>query len=209
MKRKHFIKLTIIIVALLINNIETQAQTVELTASYGYQFGSKINYGWNSYIKLKESDQYAFTLGVDMFEGTMTEVTWVHHSTSIVTNDIRFEDSKIADLNTDWITVGASKYFEYDRFRPFIGGGLGLAIFNSTNESIEVGPLNTQYYFALSGKAGVNYMITKSIGLNLQANLMVPVQWGGFYIGTGGAGVSASSTTLVGGFSGGLVYRMK
>lgn len=208
MKKINILKLTIFFIIVLTSNITTQAQTVELTASYGYQFGSKINYGWNNSIQLKESDQYAFTLGVDMFEGMMTEVTWVHHSTAINVYDPRFENSKIADLNADWITAGASKYFEYDKFRPFIGGGLGLAIFNSKNESIEVGPLNTQYYFAVSGKAGVNYMFTESFGLNIQANLMVPVQWGGFYIGTGGGGISASSTTLVGGFSGGLVYRL-
>ncbi len=50
-------------------------------------------------------------------------------------------------------------------------------------------------------------MITDVIGLNLQGNVFFPVNYGGYYIGTGGAGVSAGSTLILGGFSGGLVFR--
>ena len=56
-------------------------------------------------------------------------------------------------------------------------------------------------------------MFSERIGLNLQGNLMVPVQWGGFYVGVGSggasSGVSLNSTTIVGGFSGGLVFKLK
>ena len=68
--------------------------------------------------------------------------------------------------------------------------------------------LESQTRFAFSFKGGVNIMFSDRVGLNLQGNLYVPVVWGGLYIGTGGAGVSAGSTTIMGGFSGGLVFLL-
>ena len=66
--------------------------------------------------------------------------------------------------------------------------------------------------FAFAFKGGVNIMISDMIGINLQGNLMFPVNWGGVYIGGGSGGVSGgvgvSSTTIIGGFSGGLVFRI-
>ena len=117
---------------------KTIAQTVELTAAYGYQFGSKSSYGYNNYVKIKEGDQYSFTLGVDMFEGTMTEVTWVHQSSEVLQRDQITTDGlqvRLTDVNMDWIMVGASKYITKDKLRPFLGGGIGAAIFTSNNEN--------------------------------------------------------------------------
>jgi hypothetical protein len=212
--KKSFVLTSLLILAITLVSNTIQAQTVQLTAAYGYQFGSKSNYGYNNYIKLNESDQYSFTIGVDMFEGVMTEVTYVHQSSDIVIKNSGNPERRITDVNADWIMIGASKYLTKDKLRPFLGGGIGAAIFNANNENFDGfddlnRPIDTKWYLAVSMKAGVNYMFTERVGINVQGNLMVPIQWGGVYFGTGGAGVSASSNILVGGFSGGLVYRLK
>ena len=51
-------------------------------------------------------------------------------------------------------------------------------------------------------------MLTESIGLNFQGNLFFPVNWGGIYVGSGGAGVSTGSSVIIAGVSGGLVFRL-
>jgi hypothetical protein len=55
-------------------------------------------------------------------------------------------------------------------------------------------------------------MLSDRVGINLQGNLLFPVEWGGFYVGAGTGGVSsginAGSTIVMGGFSGGLVFRL-
>jgi outer membrane protein W len=209
MKKSILLKTILVLTISIFINNTISAQTVELTAAYGYQFGSKSEYGWNEYVKFDEGDQYSFTIGVDMFQGVMTEVTYTHQSTSIIQKDNELGTEKLMDLNADWIMVGASKYLTKDKLRPFIGGGLGMAIFNPNNEIPRVGRVDTKFYLAFSAKAGVNYMFTEQLGINVQGNLMIPIQWGGVYIGTGGAGLSGSSNILVGGFSGGLVYRLK
>ena len=46
----------------------------------------------------------------------------------------------------------------------------------------------------------------------LQPQRLFPVSWGGVYVAGGpggiGGGVSVSGTTIIGGFSGGLVFRL-
>ena len=55
-------------------------------------------------------------------------------------------------------------------------------------------------------------MISEVVGINLQGNLLFPVEWGGVYVGGGTGGVSGgasvSTTTVIGGFSGGLIFRL-
>ena len=55
-------------------------------------------------------------------------------------------------------------------------------------------------------------MLSERVGINLQGNLLFPVEWGGFYIGAGTGGVSTGintgTTIVMGGFSGGLVFRL-
>jgi opacity protein-like surface antigen len=187
------------------------AQAVEITPSYGIQFGSKLNYGVN-YIKAKESGQYGLTVGVEALDNVMAEVSWFHQGTEVRMRDIIYSpiESRLADLAMDWIMVGGTTYFPSGNIRPFFGGSLGVVILSPSNENFEIvqRSLSSDTRFAFAFKAGVNIMLTDVIGLNLQGNMFFPVQWGGAYVGAGYGGVGVSSTILIGGFSGGLVFRL-
>jgi hypothetical protein len=200
---------------LFIISFSTHAQTIEITPSYGFQFGTKLNYGPN-YIKIDDSDQYGITLGFETFKNTMIELSYFHQGTELRIRDIIISpsESRLADLSVDWILVGGTKYFPSGKIRPFAGGALGMVVFSPKNENISVinSSLGSSTKFAFAFKAGVNIMFSDRVGLNLQGNLMFPVQWGGVYVGGGPGGVSGgvgvSSTTLIGGFSTGLVFRI-
>lgn len=209
---KQSIKTAII---LFIISFSTQAQTIEITPSYGFQFGTKVNYGPN-YIKIDYSDQYGITLGFETFDDMMAEISYFHQGTELRIRDIILSPSenRLSDLSVDWILVGATKYFPSGKIRPFAGGALGMVIFSPKNENTSIinSSLGSSTKFAFTFKAGVNIMSSDRVGLNLQGNLMLPVQWGGIYVGGGPGGVSGgvgvSSTTLIGGFSTGLVFRI-
>ena len=191
------------------------AQSIEITPSYGYQFGSKLNYGSN-YIKMNSSDQYGITIGVETMNNTMTEVSYFHQGTELLIRDVFYSphEDHLSDLSVDWIMLGATRYFPSGKVRPFVGGALGLVIFSPKNENYDIvsRSIDSSTNFAFSFKGGVNIMFSEHVGLNIQGNLMFPVDWGGAYIsgGTGGVGggVSVSSTTVIGGFSGGLVFKI-
>jgi len=203
----------ILITSLISHN--SLAQSVEITPSYGYQFGSKLNYGSN-YIKIDGSDQYGITIGFETFDDMMAEVSYFHQGTELRIRDVFFgpSENRLADLAMDWIMVGGTKYFPSGNMRPFVGGALGMVIFSESNEDTSFfnRPLDGSTKFAFSFKGGVNIMFSARVGLNLQGNLMFPVAWGGAYVGGGSGGISSgvslSSTTLIGGFSGGLVFKI-
>lgn len=186
------------------------AQTMEITPSYGYQFGSKLNYG-NNYIKMEGSDQFGITVGVDL-DDVVAELSYFHQGTELRIRDNIWtsgREERLADLSIDWIMLGAMRYFDTGKVKPFAGGALGMAIFSPKNQNYDIqgiSSIDSRTRFAFSFKVGVNYMFTDYIGLNLQGNIMLPVNWGGYYVGTGGGGVAVSSTTVIGGFSGGLVF---
>ena len=191
------------------------AQTIEITPSYGFQFGSKLNYGVN-YLEISDSDQWGLTVGFETFDDLMIELSYTHQGTELNIRDVLLSPSenRLADISGDWIMVGGTKYFPQDKVRPFVGGALGLVILSPSNENrnIVIRNFDSETRFAFSFKGGVNIMFSENIGLNLQGNLMFPVQWGSVYVGGGPGGISTgagfSSTTLIGGFSGGLVFRI-
>ncbi|OUR94346.1 hypothetical protein A9Q87_01490 [Flavobacteriales bacterium 34_180_T64] len=192
------------------------AQSVEITTSYGYQFGSKLSYGPN-YLKIDDSGQWGVTIGFETFDDTMIEISYTHQGTTLNIRDVVLSPSegRLADVSGDWIMLGGTRYFPNGKIRPFAGGALGIVILSPSNENRNIinGSFSNETKFAFSFKAGVNFMFSETIGLNLQGNLMFPVNWGGVYVGGGSGGISAgagfSSTTLIGGFSGGLVFKIK
>lgn len=207
------------VIAVFVASLITQhsfGQTIEVTPSYGFQFGSKANYGSN-YLKIDGSDQYGITIGLETYDDIMAEVSYFHQGTELRIRDIILSpsESRLADLSADWILIGGTKYFPYGNIRPFVGGALGLVILSPKNENTSIIGFspdgNTKFAFAFKG--GVNIMFSDRVGLNLQGNLMFPANWGGVYIGGGsggfGGGVGVSSSTLIGGFSGGLVFKIK
>lgn len=194
-------------------------QAIEITPSYGYQFGAKLGYS-SSYLKIKDSDQFGITVGVETYSGLMAELTYINMSSELRIKDIYLNppinfETRLSDLNADWFLIGATRYFKDGKVKPFAGASLGLVVVSPKNENRELlddynvrGNLNSTTRFAFSFKAGVNIMFTDTIGLNLQGNLYFPVNWAGVYVGPGGAGISTGSTVILGGFSGGLVFRI-
>lgn len=210
---KQYKHIYLVIFSLIVTS--SWAQSIEITPSYGFQFGNKLHYGSN-YLQIEDSDQYGITVGYEMDSGLVAELMYFRHSTQLNIRDIVFSPtkSKLADLSGDWILIGATKYFSNEKVRPFAGGGLGIVLVSPKNENYTIlnRGLDNQTKFTFSFKAGVNIMFSDVVGLNLQGNIFLPIEYGGFYIGGGSGGVSGgvevSSTTVVGGFSGGLVFRL-
>ncbi|WP_298534123.1 hypothetical protein [uncultured Algibacter sp.] len=199
--------------ALFLTGLNGNAQTIEIIPSYGYQFGAKLNYG-NNYLKLKDSDQWGISVGFETFDDTMIEVSYTRQSSEIRIRDIIASpvETRLTDVNGDWFLVGGTKYFPNGNIRPFVGGALGVVVVTPNNENRDSFPNIPSYgsdtNFAFTFKGGVNIMFSEHVGINIQGNLMFPVNYGGFYVGTGGGGVSVGSTLVMGGVSGGLVFRI-
>ena len=192
--------------------LATYGQSFEITASYGYQFGTRIDYLFG-YVKAEPSDQFGISAGLEIRPNTIAKLSYYGMGTEIRGRDIDFTNNRelrISDLQNDWFLVGVQQYFNTGKVKPFVGGGLGLVVVSPKNTNRFEFPnlnLSSSTYFAFNFEAGVNFMFTDNIGFNVQGNLFFPVNYGGFFIGTGGAGITTGSTQIIGGFSGGLVFR--
>jgi len=192
-----------------------QAQAIEITPTYGYQFGGRLNYGPN-YIKLDNSGMFGITLGYEVRSDYMVEVSYLNMGTELRIRDriASPTESRLSDMNVDWFMLGGTRYFGNDRVKPFFGGQLGLSVFSPKNVNRDIAPngLNNATRFSFGFKGGVVVMLSERVGINLQGNLLFPVEWGGFYVGAGTGGISSGvnvgSTIVMGGFSGGLVFRL-
>jgi hypothetical protein len=204
----------LILILLAFTGYFSNAQTFEITPTYGYQFGSKYNYGPN-YLKIEDSGMFGITLGYEVRRNYMLEATYINMGTELSIKDriASPRESRLADLNVDWFMFGGTRYFGNDKVKPFFGGQLGFSVFSPDDVDRTIAPrgLDSITKFSFGFKGGVVVMLTDKIGLNFQGNLLFPVQWGGLYVGAGTGGIStgvnAGSTLVMGGFSGGLVFR--
>lgn len=200
-----------LLISLILLSFSAIGQVIEITPSYGFQFGAKLGYGPN-YLKMEDSSQFGINLGMETYTGLMAEVTYVNMSSALRIRDVVFSpsESKLADLNLDWFLIGATRYFKQGKLKPFAGASLGFVVVSPSNENNTIidNNLDSKTRFAFSFKTGVNILLTDIIGLNLQGNLYFPVNWAGVYVGPTGAGISTGSTVILGGFSAGLVFRI-
>jgi hypothetical protein len=191
------------------------SQAIEITPTYGYQLGGKLSYGSN-YLKADDSGMFGITLGFEARTDYMIEVSYLNMSTELRIRDriASPTESRLSDLNVDWFMLGGTRYFGNDQVKPFFGGQLGVSVFSPKNVDSDIAPngLDSITKFSFGFKGGVVVMLSEVVGINLQGNLLFPVQWGGFYIGggTGGisSGINTGTTIVMGGFSGGLVFRL-
>ena len=212
---KNYLPLALLLFTLLLVHVDGEAQNIEIKPSYGYQFGTKLNYGSN-YLKVADSDEFGVSLGIEMAPNYFAGVSYKHQSTELLIRDrvVSPVEDRLSDLAVDWIHLEGTRYFKNDKVSPFVGAGLGMVIFSPSNENSDIisGGLSATTRLSFSLKGGIRIMFTDRVGLNLQGDLLIPVQWGGVYIGAGSGGVSSgasfSSTTLIGGFSGGLVFLL-
>ena len=191
---------------------QSVAQDLEITPSYGVQFGTKIDFGSN-YLKIADSDQWGLNIGYEISSKTLLEVNYLHHNTELLVkhNIVAPTERRSSDLKGDWVHLGVMRYFSEDGVRPFVGGALGVVFLSVSNPNpdfiVRGGATRSEVALSFSFKAGINIMISEVVGINLQGNLLFPSGWGEVYVAAGKS-VTVSGSSLVGGFSGGLVFRL-
>lgn len=180
------------------------AQKFEITPQYGYQVGSKYNY-YGGYVKLKASDQYGLTLNVAVSDDVQGEFFWVQQNTTVAVQDIIEYpvEEEVTDVRVNHYQFGVIHTFGYSKALPFVGLSAGWSTFDP-----EESRFNTNTKFTLGISGGLKYFFSDHVGVRLQTQLLMPIDWGGVYIGTGGGGVTAGGALLQLNFSGGLILAI-
>jgi len=185
-------------------SVSMHAQKVEITPQYGYQVGAKYNY-YGGYLKLKASDQYGVTVGVNPNDDISVEFMWAQQNTTMSIQDyIAYpQETNLSDIVVNHYQIGAIHMFGYSDARPYAGLSMGWSTFNPEKERYNS---TTTFTIGLSG--GFKYFFTDRIGIRIQSQLLMPISWGGVYIGGGGGAVTAGGSILQLNFSGGLIIGL-
>ncbi|MBN4048338.1 outer membrane beta-barrel protein [Flavobacteriaceae bacterium AH-315-O20] len=180
----------------------THAQKIEISPQYGYQIGAKYNF-YNGYIKLTDSDQFGVTIGAPINDDIQVEFMWAQQNSSVrVRYGILYPtETEVTDITINHYQIGAVHSFGYDAAKPFFGLSAGWTTFNPEENDFSS---NTKFTIGISG--GLKYFFTDNIGIRLQSQLLMPIDWGGVYFSGGGSGVTVGGTILQLNFSGGLIF---
>ncbi|HNW73087.1 MAG TPA: hypothetical protein PKN44_05620 [Bacteroidales bacterium] len=183
-----------------------QAQRVEITPFGGYVFPTRWNAS-NGSLYFYGNAQYGGILDIGMSRVVDIELMYNRIDTKASSEAIGYPNDDVP-LSENYYMVGVTKNFRVNpTVSPFLGMSLG---------GLYLAPKTSQYYsywfFAMGVNGGAKIYFNKFVGIRLQAQLLMPVQSGGFsfYYGTGGGGstVYLNSTLFDFGFTGGLIFRI-
>lgn len=200
----RWLTLPICLLVIILFSLDAQAQKFEITPQYGYQVGAKWNY-YGGYVKLKSSDQYGITANLSFTDDIQGEFFWARQNSSVAVKDVVFYpvEEEVTDATVDHFQFGIIHMFGYSDARPFVGLSAGWSTFSPDEPEYNT---TTSFSFGFSG--GLKYFFSDHVGIRLQGQLLVPVQWGGVYLGTGGGGVYTGGSILQLNFSGGLIIAI-
>ncbi len=183
-----------------------RAQRVEITPFGGYVFPARWNAS-NGSLYFYGNAQYGGILDIGMSRVVDIELMYNRIDTKASSEAIGYPYDDVP-LSENYYMVGVTKNFRINpTVSPFLGMSLG---------GLYLAPKTSQYYsywfFAMGVNGGAKIYFNKFVGIRLQAQLLMPVQSGGFsfYYGTGGGGstVYLNSTLFDFGFTGGLIFRI-
>lgn len=202
-------------------NLTSQAQELRLNTYAGYVFQDKVDsyYSSSSYFEGTIEESLRWGLGIEyrIDANKAFELQYLRQDTNapITYQDGGYLGGALQNTNFDaamnWIMLNGTNYIQVNEtVEPFIGGGIGMGIYNVENPDNGNSDGGTKFAWAIRG--GSNFWVSENVAIRIQANLMSAVQsvGGGVYFGTGGtgAGLSTYSTMYQFGFDGGLVIRI-
>ncbi len=181
---------------------------IELTPQVGYLFGARAySYNYAGEFYFDPNIWYGASLDFAVNPGLELELSGTYSKTSVTLQNYSsvIPDSKLFDVTSLYITIGALHEQRKGKLRPYIGGAVGVAVFTPDNVLYE-----TLTRMAIEFKGGLKADVSEKIGIRLQARLLAPLSFAGlgFWCGSGGcsSGVSAGSTFAQFELSGGLYF---
>ncbi len=185
-------KMLLLGLVLILLSFSAHSQKVEITPQYGYQIGAKYNY-YGGFIKLAGSDQFGITMNIKMNSDIEAELVWVQQNSVVSVKDVILYpiETDISDITINHFQIGGIYLFDDTGAIPFFGMSVGWSTFSPDDSAFDS---NTKFTIGITG--GFKYFFTKNIGIRLQSQLLMPIDWGGVYVGGGGSGITVGGTIL-------------
>lgn len=177
---------------------------VEITPLVGYMMNERLDLVQGD-MTFKNNINYGLALAYNIKYGSFIEATYTFSSseTDFTANYPGYVDNNFK-TGIQNIQISFLQEFKGDRVRPFATLGIGTTGFIPKEDNYE-----SWWSFSMNFGAGVKIGITETIGIRLQARMLVPFYQAGTetFCGGGDCGgpLVTSSSIMQGDFMGGLI----
>jgi len=144
-------------------------------------------------LQVKDVPNYGLGVDITMRRGVQLELLWISEQTNV---KIKRYPSGITenlfDMNTHYFQVGAVWEMGRGKARPFGAFTIGATLFDAKDAT-----RSDEWLASMTFGGGGKFDLSKSIGIRLQARILMPLIFsgGGLWVGTGGVGVGVGSWT--------------
>lgn len=176
---------------------------IEVTGSYGYQFGGSIPSSIGP-IKVADHANYGFTLDLTVYQRIQVEFSYSRQDTRVTLQPFMGMNTPLFDAAVEYYQLGALGEVMMGHLRSFALATVGIVNMNPKAAGID-NSINAA--FAVGG--GTKVLLSPHFGLRFQARLLFPIvsAGGGIFVGPGGGYIVASSRVLLrGDLSGGILF---
>lgn len=220
--RKITLALLIGIISFTFANLNAQNDSkAELSAVVGYQFGGHMNF-YEGEFRIDNGMNYGFMANVLVRHAQRIEFSY-----SFMPTSFKFTPEPFAGTGyRPWKGDGTLHYFMVGSHSEYNTGG-ALSLFGGINLGAAWMATSSAQYtdgtpgnydvedvvrFAFGFTGGLKIALGNKVGIRLQGRLLMPTYFAGvgFYLGTGGSGLSLNSGAVLfeGDFQGGLYLML-
>ena len=139
-----------------------QDQDYEITPFIGWRTSSSLEeVNTSASIDLDETSSFGIILSMKKDPDTNYDFLFSRQSTELKSST---SPSNTESLRIDYYQIGGTVFYDYDKFHPFVSGGLGATHISPAN-----GDLSSETKFSLSVAGGLKFPLSQNVGLRLEA----------------------------------------
>lgn len=170
---------------------EVSAQT-EIFGFGGYMMTTSIPVAKGD-LQIDDVPNYGLGVDITMRRGIQLELLWISEQTHVrLKNYPSGFTEDLFDMNVHYFQIGVVQEMGRGKARPFIAFTIGATLFDAKDAT-----RSDEWLASITFGGGGKFDLSKSIGIRLQARILVPLIFsgGGLWVGTGGVGVGVGSYT--------------
>jgi len=202
-------KIKLLLITVLLPFLSMAQGGVEIIPFGGYMFGGRVNFYEGEY-KVTDGADYGLSLIIPLRDIVDLEVNYTRMQSvgkfTAYLGHPGYSDSQ-TDMSSNYFQIGSLKYLTLSNpnVKPFGSFTVGATWFDFADYDDKV-------LFSVVAGLGVKIMFSDRVGIMLRGRLMLPMFFGGvgFYLGSGGSGLTMNSYSAIvqGDFNGGLVIKL-
>jgi len=158
MSRQHLLMVAILVTQL----TPAFAQDYEITPFIGWRTSSSLEeVDTGASIDLDETSSFGIILSMKKDLDTNYDFLFSRQSTELQSSTT---PSNTESLRIDYYQIGGTVFYDYDKFNPFVTGGLGATHISPANDNF-----SSETKFSLSVGGGLKFPLSQNAALRLEA----------------------------------------